>query len=68
MKMLSTLFRIVINWARKFLVKFLERILKDVLNDLSEKIADKVVRKLQKYDHSKSTFAEKRGHKIKKQY
>ncbi len=46
MNLLLTLFRIVINWACKFLGKVCKIILKEVMENLSEEIAKKVVRKL----------------------
>lgn len=63
MNLLSTLFRIVINWACKFLVKILERVLKDILNDLSEKISDKCVQKLLKHENSKKMLSVKTNHR-----
>ncbi len=46
MNLLLTLFRIVINWTCKLLVKICKRILKEVMENLSEDIARKVVSKL----------------------
>lgn len=48
MKILLTLFRIVINWTCKILVKILKKVLRELENDLCEKIANKVVQKLSK--------------------
>lgn len=46
MNLLLTLFRIVINWACKCLVKVCKRLLKEVMENLSDDIAKKVVSKL----------------------
>ena len=54
--MIQTLFRIVINWACKCLVKVCKKVLKEVMENLSEDIAKKVVSKLLRQDrnfHSK---------------
>lgn len=52
MNLLSTLFRIVINWACKFLVKIFKKLVKEIENDLAEKIAKKVVNSLLRQDRS----------------
>jgi hypothetical protein len=62
MNLLLTLFRIVINWACKLLVKICKRILKEVMENLSEDIAKKVVSKLLRNDRNYT----KRVHSLKK--
>lgn len=52
MNLLLTLFRIVINWTCKLLVKICKRILKEVMENLSEDIAKKVVSKLLRTDRN----------------
>lgn len=52
MNLLSILFRIVINWTCKFLVRIFKKLVKEIENDLAEKIAKKVVSSLLRQDRS----------------
>lgn len=67
MTLLLTLFRIVINWARKCLVKIIRKLLKDILNALSDDIARKVVAKLLRQEkcYYKNGYHTKKIKKIK---
>lgn len=52
MKVLESLFKIVINWACKLLIKVIKKAIKEIENDLIEKIALRVICKIKKeYPH-----------------